>query len=205
MFNSVTGRRNSKRLLTTAFLLAAAVISIVGLSSYSYPRRLAHRSGSVTEALDRLASQTRVRVGSGKVLTLAPIIPLEAGLDIYPELVTGPFALRTAHLLDPVDRARFKMVSATDLEVLLRPAPPSAILVGETDNEDPLIQFAKRHDDEPLVQYAKRHDYVPLPISNSVTAWVPREPSREPEMVRQMRQPVLSDSHSIVSRLFPAR
>jgi len=155
--------------------------------------------------LDLLASQTRVRVGNGKVLTLAPIIPLEAGLDIYPEFVTGPFALRTAHLLDPADRVRFKMVSGTDLEELLRPAPPSAILVGETDKDDPLIQFAKRHDDEPLLEYAKRHDYVPLPVSYNLTAWVPRERSPDPDMVQQMREPPLTDSRSIGSRLFPAR
>ena len=28
------------------------------------------------------------------VLTLAPTLPLEGGLQIYPELATGPFALR---------------------------------------------------------------------------------------------------------------
>lgn len=147
-----------------AFLLASAVISSVGLSSYSHPRRLAHRSGSVDEGLDLVALQTRARVGSGKVLTLAPMIPLEGGLDIYPEFSTGPFAWRTAHLLDPTDRVRFRMVSAMDLELLLRPDPPSGILVGA--EVLPL--------EDPLIQYAKRHDYVPLPMSNGLTVWVPR-------------------------------
>jgi hypothetical protein len=144
------------------FVLAAAFISIVGLKSF-HPKRLVHRSGSVIEGLDPLALQVRHRVGSGKVLTMAPILPLEGGLDIYPEFATGPFAWRTARLLAVADRVRFKMVSPMDLDVFLRPAPPSGILVGaEPDKEDPLIE------------YAKRQDYVPLPVLNGLTVWVPR-------------------------------
>jgi len=101
---------------------------------------------------------------SGKVLTLAPIYPLEGGLDIYPEFSSGPFAWRTAPLLDAADRARYKIVSPADLDELLRHDPPVGIIVGAEP-----IQM-----EYPLVQYAMQHNYLPLPMSSGLTAWVLR-------------------------------
>lgn len=130
-----------------------------------HPQRPTDRSGFVTEEVHQLGLQAQASMGSsGKVLTLAPIYPLEGGLDIYPEFSSGPFAWRTAPLLDAADRARYKIVSPADLDELLRHDPPVGIIVGAEP-----IQM-----EYPLVQYAMQHNYLPLPMSSGLTAWVLR-------------------------------
>lgn len=82
----------------------------------------------------------------GKVLTLAPLYALEGGAPIYAEFATGPFAWRTAPWLTSLERSRFKLVSAQDLEQYLQTQPPAAILVGyEPGLDDPLIDYALAH------------------------------------------------------------
>jgi hypothetical protein len=143
--------------------LMAACIGLVFLSCF-HAGRQANSGSFVAEDAHQLGLQARACVGSGKVLTLAPIYPLEGGLDIYPEFSTGPFAWRTAFMLSATDRLRFKMVSATDLDELLRTDPPSGILAGVEDEQ---MEY-------PLIQYAKQHNYVQLPMSKGLTVWVPR-------------------------------
>ena len=86
-------------------------------------------------------------LGAGKdVLTLAPIYPLEAGLSIYPEFATGPFAWRTAPMLSPGERAALGLVSSQDLERFLEDRPPGAVLVGfEGELESALNEYALAH------------------------------------------------------------
>ena len=56
-------------------------------------------------------------LSEGRVLTLAPLFPLEANLEIYKELATGPFAWRTAAFVDKKTRA--------DLDIL---GPPTSTI-----------------------------------------------------------------------------
>src|SRR6185369_10049608 len=90
-----------------------------------------------------MAMQMREHVHNGKVLTLAPAWPIEAGLRIYPEFATGPFAWRSAHHLAAEKRREFRMVGPDDLADFLQSDPPAAILTGfETaELEAPLIRF----------------------------------------------------------------
>jgi hypothetical protein len=89
---------------------------------------------------------------SGKVATLAPIYPLEGGLEVYPELATGPFAYRTGDITAP-DLARFyRMTSPTRIGALLDADRPAALLLGF----DPTLEA-------PMLAYANQNGYVPLP------------------------------------------
>lgn len=90
------------------------------------------------------------QVGAGRVLTLTPTFPLEGGLTIYPELASGPFAFRVAHLLSPEERRARRMVAPADLEAFLAPQPPAAILSGlERDLDHHLTDYAQAHGFQP--------------------------------------------------------
>ncbi|MCT7376939.1 hypothetical protein [Chelativorans salis] len=99
-------------------------------------------------AIAQLLEKARVQ---GKVATLVPIYPLEGGLEVYPELATGPFAYRTADLTPP-DLARFyRMTSPTRVRQLLDTDPPAALLLGFDASLE-----------APLLAYAESNGYVPV-------------------------------------------
>ena len=101
-------------------------------------------------------------VPAGKVLTLAPAWPIEAGLDIYPEFANGPFAWRSAHLLEATKRAQFRIIAPEDLDDFLARDPPSAILTGfETDELE-----------KPLRHYAERNGYTRVDLGKDRLLWV---------------------------------
>lgn len=92
-----------------------------------------------------LALRQAVHQGGGAcpVATLSPVYALEAGLDIYPELATGPFAYRIGELLSDDEIQRFRTTSAQHIGGLLEQCPPSAILVGfEAALDTRLEEFA---------------------------------------------------------------
>ncbi len=83
---------------------------------------------------------------TGKVATLAPIYPLEGGLDVYAELATGPFAYRTADMTSPELAKYYKMTSPSTIEALFEKDPPAAFLLGfEDELEKPMRAFAESH------------------------------------------------------------
>jgi hypothetical protein len=88
-----------------------------------------------------------VRAANGPILTLAPIGVIEAGGRIYPEFATGPFAWRTAHLLEPAKRERLGLTAPGDLQKLLQARPPAGILTGVEDEalEKEFITHAQAH------------------------------------------------------------
>ncbi len=98
----------------------------------------------------------------GKVLTVAPIIPLEGGLKIYPEFASGPFAWRTAKFLSAEERQRFGMISASELPGLVSKNPPDGILTG-----------ANWRQDSRLNQFARKLGYEKTMIAPGVALWLP--------------------------------
>jgi 4-amino-4-deoxy-L-arabinose transferase-like glycosyltransferase len=86
------------------------------------------------------------------VATLSPILALEAGCNIYPELATGPFAFRVADDSPHSLQEDLNVVGSSRLESFLDAKKPDAILVG----------FEPRHD-RFFKEYAKREGYVQLP------------------------------------------
>ncbi len=103
-------------------------------------------------------------IKQGDVLTIAPIIPLEGRLSIYPALATGPFAWRVASLLPADARRRHQLFTPTELLEQLATAPPRALLVG-MDNQDALVE-------ETLVTWAQGHGYMALPLPDEGVLWV---------------------------------
>ncbi len=99
----------------------------------------------------------------GRVLTLAPLFPLEAGREIYPEFGTGPFAWRTAPFIGPAERANFGFVGPADLEDYLVDDPPAAVLTG----------FEHREFEQPLLDYTRRHGYVGHRLPGRGVLWLP--------------------------------
>jgi hypothetical protein len=116
-------------------------------------------------------AKVQTLAGSGPVLSLAPIPLIAAGIQTYPEFATGPFALRSASLVNPIRRAKFHMPAPEDLERLLSERPPAAIVTGE---EPPSLE-------KPLFTYAKTHHFRPVSLNKNRTLWLPNPPTPAPE------------------------
>jgi hypothetical protein len=95
------------------------------------------------------------------VFTLAPLYPLEGGLDVVPPLATGVFAYRTGSLLDAEERGEYGIISAENLAAYLDEDLPEGILVGF----DPLLE-------EEIVAFATGRGYLPQPLDGGLTLWV---------------------------------
>jgi 4-amino-4-deoxy-L-arabinose transferase-like glycosyltransferase len=133
--------------LFAATLLASFLEAIPDLTNSSSILRMS-RWPVVT--VHQKASEISALLPEGRILTLAPIFPLEAGLRIYPEFATGPFAWRTASLLDEQQRTRFHLIAPSDLERFLDTQPPEGILTG----------FEHAEFEQPLKEYARARGYV---------------------------------------------
>ncbi|HEV7307795.1 glycosyltransferase family 39 protein [Ensifer sp.] len=100
----------------------------------------------VHEAGMTIAERMQAAGVSGKVATLSPIYPLEGGLDVYPELATGPFAYRTASVTSPELAKYYRMTSPETVGALFDQEPPAALLLGFDDElEKPMRAYAESH------------------------------------------------------------
>jgi hypothetical protein len=79
-----------------------------------------------------------------QILTLAPLLALEGGCDIYPELSTGDIIYRIADSLSPDERRITRTAGPRTIDQVVRQSSPSAVIVG---TEPPF--FA--HLEEPLL------------------------------------------------------
>lgn len=102
------------------------------------------------------------RVGKGKILTLMPGLPLEAGLPIYRQLSIGRYAARSADYLTPQQRADFQVPDAVAMHRWFVDDPPAAVLL-----PDPLTSALE----ESIASLAKEHGYVAEPFAPHDTAW----------------------------------
>ena len=117
----------------------------------------------------KLGIQVEEMVGEGKVLTLAPIFPLEGGLRIYESLATGPFSWRVAPILTEMQRREFGLLSYADLETVLQGDPPDAILVGLEAGNEGFEPGSKGGLEDPLDDYARQHGYLPVIMTTQLT------------------------------------
>lgn len=149
------------RVCAPLFLLVV-VVSI----AFSVPRYLSLGNLLAVDdwtpgTVSRVSTEVRAAVSEGIVVTLSPIYPLQAGLDIYPGLASGPFGFRVAGILSPQARQEQGLISADDVVRLMDERPPEAILVG---SEGAL--------DKPLVGFAQAHSYREVVLSNGLSLWV---------------------------------
>ncbi|WP_126975671.1 hypothetical protein [Frigidibacter oleivorans] len=100
--------------------------------------RFAEGGRRLAEALDAAGAP------AGRIATLMPLYPLEAGLPVYPEFATGPFAFRIAGHTAPDLAARYVMTGPDGLAALFAADPPAAVLLGyEPELEAPLADWAR--------------------------------------------------------------
>ena len=98
------------------------------------------------------------------VLTLAPTLPLEGKLQIYPELATGPFSLRAATMATREQQVDNNLPPVGALEGWLADRPPRASLL-RVDRND----YA---DEKALADYVAEPGFVPLPLRDRSTLYV---------------------------------
>jgi hypothetical protein len=123
-------------------------------------------------------SQLRRYVAGGRILTLMPMLPLEAKYAVYSFTATGPFSWRTSLLLTAARRETYGVTSPAELPALLQRSPPAAILTGfESTNAG----FSRNDDgglETPFIDYAQQNGFRPIPLPSSfleqnITLWVP--------------------------------
>lgn len=154
------GTRTSRRALVVVLLVLLALWGITNRRDLrdTFKGRwipiVYHRAG--VEIADLLGAQSRI-------LTLAPTLPLEGGLLIYPELTTGPFALRAASMASSEQRIANDLVPVDALEGWLVGRPPRALLLSVDRND-----FA---DEQALFDYVAAPGFVPLPLRDKSTLW----------------------------------
>jgi hypothetical protein len=141
--------KEGARLALALFTVAIVVSLAHGFPQYLHVRHLlVQRFGEwVPVQAQHVGTEIRDAVGAGRVLTLAPIFPLEGGAKIYCEFAEGPFFWRAGHLLSAAERSKLGIVSPVDLSQFLKGQAPDGILVGfeEADIEAPLIAYARRN------------------------------------------------------------
>jgi 4-amino-4-deoxy-L-arabinose transferase-like glycosyltransferase len=166
--------------------LALGVVAVCGLAvaltgpgagaSLASVRSLSKPSEWVPVQAHAFAENLLEHAGSGRVLTLLPMFPLEAGLDVYPFAATGTFSWRTSLLLTAQRRTQYGVTSPDELPGVLKLAPPTEILTGfESTNAG--FEFRDLGGlEKPLTDYAQAHGYdsAPLPapfLEQSITLW----------------------------------
>lgn len=148
-------------IFVSIFLLVVGFTALFGFRDLSLLRQIEQIHRWYPIQVRTLGTDIRSLADHGKILTLAPIFPIEAELQIYPELATGPFAWRTAPLLTPAERQRYQMIGPAELEQLLAGEPPAAVLTGA----NPALEQA-------LVDYARGHNYEYHPLNDDLSLWV---------------------------------
>src|SRR5207237_1876281 len=104
-----------------------ALYAMIGLSvpnliiGYRDVIRLWEWRNWVPVRLHERGKQIAAKANHGRVLTLAPIIPLEGGAQIYPELATGPFAWRIAPFVNDASERSLNVIDGDTLEPILAP------------------------------------------------------------------------------------
>ena len=86
--------------------------------------------------------------GSKLILTLAPLLALEGGSDIYTELSCGAIIYRIADSMSPSERSVTHTVGPKTLIELLEKSPPSAVILGVEMRrlEEPIFESTVKPD-----------------------------------------------------------
>jgi hypothetical protein len=151
-----------RRHLQIASVLAIVAL-VAGIAEYRKVGEVFQQEEWAAMKVRALGAEIHRHLPAGKVLTLAPTLPLEGGLRIYPEFATAPFAWRAAEFLEPSRREGFKVVAPSDLESFLKADPPAAILTGVEEREL----------EEPIVAYARAHHFRPVKLPKKRLLWLP--------------------------------
>lgn len=145
-------------------------------TSFASIPALAHPSRWVPLQAHQFANRLRGYVPAGRVLTLLPMFPLEAGYDVYPFAATGPFSWRTSLLLTAQRRLAYGVTSPAELAAVLEERPPQAVLTG-FESTNPGFEFQDLGGlERPLTDYAQSHGFSSIPLAapfleQDITLW----------------------------------
>ena len=153
----------SGRVAAAGFLIVVLIGIILHINDYRSVVEIWKTTDWFAAKARRFGAEIHRRVRSGKVLTLAPALPLAGHVPIYPEFATGPFSWRNASLVPAERRRRLHVVAPADLEAFLAADPPAGILTGFEDEGDL---------EKPLNEYAQRHGYTLTELPKKRHLWV---------------------------------
>jgi hypothetical protein len=143
------------------FALVAAVSVGFGAPRYLALGDLLAMGDWKPDMVSRVSGEIREVVSGGTVVTLSPIYPLQAGLDIYPGLASGPFGFRVADVLSPEERERHGLISVEEVLRMMSAQHPEAILTGA----EGVLEY-------PLAYFATEYGYEQVELSNNLSLWV---------------------------------
>ncbi|WP_349635455.1 hypothetical protein [Sphingobium sp. MK2] len=110
------------------------------------------------DAMDRIAASAKL---SGAIVTLSPERVVDVALPLDRRFVTGPFLLRTRHILTPEQARAFHASTSQTLAADLSEAPPAAILTGSEGR--PKAAFPRGLDGL-LIAWARSNGYRPVSL-----------------------------------------
>jgi 4-amino-4-deoxy-L-arabinose transferase-like glycosyltransferase len=107
-----------------------AVVALTGLPRWYWTVVYLPRPGRwVPFEVHKAGRWVKANTPAGtRVLTPAPLIPLEGGMRVYPDYAVGRFVFHVGGLLSPERRHRLGMCWGEELDRLLAEQPPGAIL-----------------------------------------------------------------------------
>ncbi len=128
------------------FFVICVLVSVVSypVVLYRVPAILVPEVWTPTE-LHKISKDIADEITEPKlVMTLAPLLAIEGGCDIYTELSCGPFVYRVADFLSPEEQRITHTIGSKTLSGLISQRPPSAVITGmEVEAlEKPLIDSA---------------------------------------------------------------
>jgi hypothetical protein len=129
--------------LSRKLLVVVAVISFAfGFFQYLSLPNLFTYAAWVPVRIHERGLHLRQSTGAGPVLTFAPLIPLEGGQTIFPELSTGMYAYRATQGLPADQIARLRIAREAELLAIINAQKPPMLLGVAPDFEAPLIRAA---------------------------------------------------------------
>jgi hypothetical protein len=173
MFPKIKG---SRLLWAGVSIVLVMIIFYTGFQSVPTLMKLPKINDWVPNQLHDISQKVKNYVPAGKVLTLAPIIPLEVGLNTYSPFIVGPFSWRTAQFIAPALRQTYGIISPDDLDSYLRKDPPSGILLGMEAGYEGFTSKTIADLEVPFEEYARANDYqpvlIPCNLYTKCTLWI---------------------------------
>ena len=159
-----------------AGLLVAAMLWL-RLEDLKNMRLIFEPEAWVPAQVNALGVEIAEQTGAGRLLTLAPIVAIEGGLEIYPELAGGSFDWRVAGSLSADRRAAYGVLTPEDLVGVMLNRPAAGILTGFEEKNEGFSADEMGGLERPLQTIAELEGYIPqmvvTPIHpTNLTLWV---------------------------------
>ena len=158
---------SSRRMRNLLFLICVgALVFSFSSEMISVSKNLDPQMWDSTK-IAKLSEQLKTLDGEGKILSLNPVIPLQAGFDTYTQFSASPFPWRIANLVPKAQRSSLNLVGPEELEALLQANPPLAILTGLENSTMFDLDGIGMKMEQPFRKYAKFNGYLPQKIKGS--------------------------------------